>query len=139
MATSQLTGVNYEVDGKLVTFFDAKGMVFGKNSWAVNALGDMMVEVDPDSIMDRVRSCIDNDVEAGNGDKIAQLQLAPRQAVVFYLEGMLNRDHLKKAVEGPNFIDIPDVDVGGRSLTVRIQGEPEHEVATADAEGNILE
>lgn len=139
MATSQLTGVNYELDGNAINFFGAKGTKFDGDKWAINALGgNAWVQVNPDSIMDSVRDCIAGDVEDGNGDKVAQLQLAPHQAVILYLEGVLTREHLKCAIEGTDFVDIPDVDVDGRTLTIRIQTNPEYDIATADSEGNVL-
>ena len=139
MATSQLTGVHYEVDGDTITFFDAKGTKFDGGKWGINGfLGDIWVQVDPDTMMPRITGCIADDVSNGNGDKVAQLQLGARQAVVFYLEGQLTRQHLTKATEGPDYIDIPNVDIDGRSLTVRILKEPQYSVATADSEGNVL-
>ena len=85
-----------------------------------------------------IRSCINSDVEDGNEDKLAMVLLAPSSAVVFYLEGRLTRRHLATANEGPDYIDIPNVDVDGRVLTVRILKELEYSVATADSEGNVL-
>ena len=139
MATSQLSGVNYELNGNTIDFFGAKGTKFDGSTWGINAFGgNLWAAVSPDSIMDRVHECIAGDIEDGNGDKIAQLQLGPRQAVVFYLEGRLTREHLKGAVEGPEFIDVPNVDLDGRTLTVRIQENPQYDIATADSEGNVL-
>lgn len=139
MATSQLNGVNYQVDGQAINFFGAKGTKFDGGKWGINGfLGDVWFQVDPDTMMPRIGECIADDVSNGNGDKIAQLQLGARQAVVFYLEGKLTREHLKHANEGADFIDVPDVDVYGRTLTVRIQADPEYAVATADSEGNVL-
>ena len=138
MATSQLTGVNYSLDGDTINFFGAKGTKLGNGKWAINAIANAMFEVDPDSIMGKVHDCINGDVENGNGDKIAQLQLGARQAVVFYLEGRLTRTQLADSTEGPDFVDIPSVDIDGRTVTVRVLANPEYDVATADAEGNVL-
>ncbi len=138
MATSQLTGVNFSLDGDAIDFFGAKGTKFANGKWGVNLLGSLMVEVDTDTIMGKVRDCIADDIEKGNTSKVAQLQLGARQAVVFYLEGRLTRAQLAEATEGPDFVDIPDVDIDGRVVTVRVLANPGHDVATADAEGNIL-
>lgn len=139
MAISQLNGVNYELDGNTINFFGAKGTKFDGGKWGINGLlGDIWVQVNPDTMMPRIAECIADDVSSGNGDKVAQLQLGARQAVVFYLEGKLTREHLKHASEGADFIDIPNVDVDGHILTVRIQANPEYGVATADSEGNVL-
>lgn len=139
MATSQLTGVHYKLEGDTVNFFGAKGTKFDGGKWGINGLlGEIWVQVDPDTMMPRITECIADDVSNGNGDKVAQLQLGARQAVVFYLEGKITREHLKRAIEGTDFIDIPDVDVDGRTLTVRVQENPEYDVATADIGGNVL-
>ena len=106
--------------------------------WLINILGSLMAQVSPDSMMPQIRDIIASDVANGNGDKIAQLLLAPRQAVVFYLEGALTLDQLKASTEGIGFIEIPNVDIDGRSLTVRILEEAEYTVATADANGDII-
>lgn len=139
MATSQLTGVNFEIDGQAITIFDAKGLKHGDDRWAINVFGgDLFAEIDPDTMMPVIHGCIKGDVEAGNEAKLAMLLLSPRSAVVFYLEGRLNRQHFSRAVEGPGYIDIPNVDIDGRTLVVRILGESEYSVATADSEGNVL-
>jgi hypothetical protein len=139
MATSTLQGVNYELGENIINFFGAKGIKFDGDKWGINdVLGAIWFQVDPDTMMPRIAECIAGDVADGNGDKVAQLQLGARQAVVFYLEGKLTREHLKHAIEGADFIDIPNVDVDGRILTVRVQANPEHSIATADSEGNVL-
>lgn len=139
MATSQRAGINFNVDGSTIEFFDAKGSQMSSTSWCINAFGGgLMAEVDPSSMLDDVRDCIKQDVAAGNGDKVAQIQFGPRQAVVFFLEGKITREHLDAAVEGPDFIDIPNVNVDGKVYVVRVLREPELRVATADAEGVVL-
>src|SRR5688572_5038641 len=133
MAISQLNGSNYAVDGERITFFDSQGGKFGADSWDVNYF-----EADPSSMMPAISECIGSDVASGNEDKIAMLRLSSHSAVIFYLEGRLTRQHLTKATEGPDHIDIPDVDIDGRIVTVRVLRETEHSVATADSEGNVL-
>lgn len=139
MATRTVGGENYSLDGDTIQFFGAKGTKFGNGNWGVNAFGaGIDIEVDPDTIMPRVRGCIEGDVNAGNSDRVAQLQLGPRQAVVFYLEGGMTAAQLAHAAEGPGFVNIPGVQVDGRVLTVRVLDAAEHEVATADVNGELL-
>lgn len=139
MATSKLSGVNFAVEGTSVEFFDAIGAKLDRGSWGINALGGgLLVEVEPDSMVEAIHDCINGDVENGNGDKVAMILFAPRSAVIFYLEGRLTRAHLASAIEGPDFIEISNVEFDGRILTVRILGKPEYNVATADSEGNVL-
>jgi len=138
MAPVQILGKHYGIDGRAVNFFGARGTKSDHGRWSINGFNsDVWVEVAPVSVMDRVRDCIAR-VAAGDGDKIAQLQLGARQAVVFYLEGELTLKHLEYIVEGPDFVDIPGVNVDGRTLTVRVQAKPEYDVAVADSEGNVL-
>lgn len=139
MTIRPLSGVNYSLDGDTVQFFGAKGCKFSADRWGINAFGaHTFVEVDPDSITPEIRALLKADVEAGDGDKVAQIQLGPRQAVVFFLEGAITRDQLAKAAEGVGFIDIPDVTIDGRTLTVRVLAETLYEVATADSTGTVL-
>lgn len=138
MATSQLTGSNFSLNGQTIEFFGTKGFKQSETSWVMNLLFGAFVEVDPDSIMDTVRDCIAGDIKNGNEDKIATLLLGPNQAVVFFLEGQLTREHIENAVDGDGFVDIPNVEVEGRTLTVRVLEEPTHSVATADSDGNVL-
>lgn len=139
MSTNKVNGINWSLDAGKIDFFGAKGEKFDEKSWAINAFGnDLLCQVEPGSMMPEISACIASDVDSGNGDKIAQVQLGARQAVVFFLEGKLTREHLKNAVEGLGFIDIPSVAIDDRTLTVRITPSPENTVATADSEGNIL-
>ncbi len=139
VANTQLNGLNYAVDGQEITFFDAKGTKLDADRWAINAMGgDLYFEVTPSSMMPNVHGCISDDVKSGNDNKLAMLLLAPRPAVILYLEGLLTRNHLTIATEGPDYVDIPNVDVDGRSLTVRILKETNYNVATADSSGVVL-
>lgn len=138
MATTQRAGIHFNVDGNTIDFFGAKGMRMAGDRWAINISGSLMAEVDPFSMMEDIRGRIKQDVAAGNEDKVAQIQLGPRQAVVFFLEGKITRDHLDAVVEGPDFIDIPNVEVDGKTYIVRVLEDPEQRVATANAEGAVL-
>lgn len=140
MSTSRISGNNFEVDGATLTVFEDKGFVMSNGNWATSSpfTHGMMVEEDPQSIMESVREAIDADVKAGRGDDIAQLQLSPRYALSLFLEGTLTATDFRRAVESDGFIDIPDVDINGRKLTVRIIGNPEYKCATADSDGNII-
>lgn len=137
MATNKVESINWSIENGTINFFGAKGAKHGK-SWIVNAFLGIMCEVEPDSMLPQIRDIIADDVKNGNGDKIAQILMAPRQAVVFYLEGVLTKDLLKQSVEGPGFIDVPNVQIDDRVLTVRILEHSEYTVATADADGVVV-
>jgi hypothetical protein len=139
MASRGVEGINWSLFDGTIDFFGARGMTVSEKTWAINAFGgEMWVQVAPDTMMPEIRGCIQADLEAGNAGKLAQVQLGARQAVVFFLEGKLTRKHLKHATETQEFIDIPNVSVDGRSLTVRILVSPKFSVATADSDGAIL-
>lgn len=139
MATSQLTGTKFKIDGSSIDFFGCKGTKLNGNSWGINALGgDLYVEVDPSSMMPAIHECMKSDVDAGNEDKIAMVIMAPQSAVVFYLEGGITRQDLVKVSEDDGFIDIPGVVINGRSVTVRVAENTKYNVATADINGTIL-
>lgn len=133
MATDQITEPNYVVTTNGITLFGVNGIRLSDESWAIGH-----IECDPESIMDEVRTCIEIDVEHHNGDKIAQLHLSPLKAVVFFLENGITRKHFSHAVDHDDFIEIPDVEVEGRVLTVRVIEDPLNEVTTADEDGNVL-
>jgi hypothetical protein len=137
-----LRGTNWSVHQCEIDFFGARGRHdVGDQYWLINAFGgSLWVQVDPASMMPEIRNCIAQDAAEGNADKIAQVQLGPRQAVVFFLEGRLTVAHLKQAIEPEDgaFIDIPKVAVEERVVTIRVIGAPRHTVATADQDGNVL-
>ena len=142
MATNQggiIKGDNFEVSNGSANFFGAIGQIISEKSWAINGFGgDLLVEVSPDSMMGTIRECIETDVQNGNVDKLAQLVLMPRQAVVLYLEGVLTKGHFKNATETDQEILIPDVQIDEYLLTVRIVEESDYEVYTADSNGELL-
>jgi hypothetical protein len=54
---------------------------------------------------------------------IRLLQVDPYQLVTLYLEGVITFDNLKAATEDGDHIDIPDVQIGPRMITVRVSAE----------------
>lgn len=136
---NRTSGLHWSLLTGKINFFGATGQKLNEKLWGINGFGgDTLTTHAPESMMPRIRECIANDVANGNGDKIAQVQLGARQAVVFFLEGMLTCEQLQNAAEGFGFIDVPGVVIDDRTLTVRITANPKHKVATADILGNIL-
>jgi hypothetical protein len=121
-----------------VDFFGAKGK-FIDGRWAIYpSLGNIWAIVAPGSMIPDIRECIEQDVAAGNSDKIAKVLVGPRQGVVLFLEGKITLEHLKNATQTEEFIDIPGVAIDDRVLTVRVLANASLRVATADSEGNVL-
>lgn len=129
----QLAGINYQIHGRTVKFFGAKGVKLRDDLWEVND-----VQIAPDSVMPAIRSCIADDVARGRGDSVAQLHLSATRAVILFLEGRLTHEHFVDVAEGTGYINIPRVMIDGRVLTVRIMPNPAYEVATADCFGVVL-
>ena len=139
MAVNIIKGENFSFSNGVINFFGERGMKSGQY-WAISALNDgAMIEVDPDkTLLSEIRGCIDADVENGNGDKIAILVAAPNVAVYLFLSGTITAQHLRKAEERDGIIDIPNVLLFKRSLTVRVDSYTEYSFATADENGTIL-
>lgn len=140
MMANQLLGLHYLIHGNAVVFFGLNGNSADDDK-GVRVLSKATVNftADRDAVMSVVRECIASDVENGNGDNIAQLQLGPREAILFFIEGILSPDHFKRDPrEGVDFFDVYDVEVEHRLLTVRVYANPACGVATADIDGNLL-
>ncbi|MBQ6593840.1 hypothetical protein IJI00_02135 [Candidatus Saccharibacteria bacterium] len=142
MASNVISGINFSLDAGTVNFFGARGARLG-DRWAINAFGgELMVEVaktneTPQAIM----RCIKDDTDAGKRDKIAYVIVGVRAAVALYLNGIITAEHLRKASEGEQYIDIPNVIFEDLSLTVRVDASRENPafVATADKDCVVIE
>ena len=139
MATNKIAGKNFSLNGGIIELYGVKG-IKSRGKVAVNAFGgDLMVEVDSnDSLLSDIQTCFNDDTEAGNGDKIAMLIAKPLPAVFLFLEGIITSRHLREANEFRGVIDLPSVEILGRSLIVRIDPDSDYNIATADANGDIL-
>ena len=139
MATNKIAGKNFSLDGGIIELYGVKG-IKSRGKVAVNAFGgDLMVEVDSnDSLLSDIQTCFNDDTEAGNGDKIAMLIAKPLPAVFLFLEGIITSRHLREANEFRGVIELPSVEILGRSLIVRIDPDSDYSIATADANGDIL-
>ena len=139
MAANKIAGKNFSLDGGIIELYGVKG-IKSRGKVAVNAFGgDLMVEVDSnDSLLSDIQTCFNDDTEAGNGDKIAMLIAKPLPAVFLFLEGIITSRHLREANEFRGVIDLPSVEILGRSLIVRIDPDSDYNIATADANGDIL-
>ena len=142
MASNIISGINYSLNAGTVNFFGARGTHFG-DGWAINALGgEMMVTVaKTDETPQAIMQCIKDDTDAGKRDKIAYVIVGVRAAVVLYLSGIITAEHLRKASEGEDYIDIPNVIFEDLSLTVRVDASRKNLafVATADKDCTIIE
>lgn len=141
MSTSVVSGEHFCFDGTTVSFFDQKGAWTRKGSWAVSVagFGGIMVEVSPDAeLLNSIQGYIDSDIAAGHDTDIAQLQVTPGCAVSLVLSRIITREHLRHVDEHDTYLDIPNVEVCGRNLVVRVDNSADYSIATADKDGNIL-
>jgi hypothetical protein len=126
--------------GDEIVFFGSKGMRDGER-WLINALGgEVLIPVTKSSVLTDIRSCIANDIREGNGAKVAIVLTSAIGGVSLFLEDVLTTAHLssKAVVEGTDHVDIPNVVIDGKSLTVRVLKEFEPGLATADSSGAVL-
>ena len=142
MASNEISGINYSLKADTVNFFGAKGTHYS-NGWAINAFGGetMVAVVKTDETPQAIMQCIEDDTNAGKRDKIAYVIVGVRAAVALYLDGTITAEHLRKAFEGEDYVDIPNVTFEDLSLTVRVDASRDnlHFVATADKDCTIIE
>lgn len=137
--TDQASGLNFSVKDRRIRFFHTEGVKVSATMWGIGfAHENTFARLEPCSIMDDIRKQTAAVVASGNGHKIFILQLNARAAVIFFLEGKITVDHLKRASEGFDFIDLTSVRVDDRTLRVRIVATSPNEVVIADSRGNDL-
>ncbi len=140
-ASTNLGGKNFTYTSKAINFFGYEASRSGRGSWVINwALGGSInAEVRPENkLPDDIQLCINQDIAAGKGDKIAMLLVNPINGAILFLMDIITPEHLGHAQEHNDYIEIPDVEICDRILTVRVYEEPEYSFATADANGDII-
>ncbi len=136
--STMVIGRHFKVNGPDCEFFGTKARSFDTGHLGVSLLGIAYSVIEHDDVLAAYRTAVAEDIQAGNGDKIAKLILPPYGAMVLYHVQYVTPVHLKMADEGPSSIDIPNVNIDDRNLLVRIVDNPRQPVVTADADGNIL-
>jgi hypothetical protein len=144
MSTTALTGINFAVAENDVWFFFAHGIVMD-GRWMINALPgkpDRLVNVPTGGSMSTKIAAVVDEAPAGwVANRLGQVQLGARQAVVLFLEGVLDAEMVSGAVEdydedGEPYIQINYVELGGRIVSVRVYEVLEARIVLADAEGH---
>lgn len=143
---STLTTVKCAYEDGVVTFFDTSSKLEGgRHHNRIPGERDFQRMAGVASYMGLVRGCIQDDVDAGQADKIAQLHVADVLATIMVLDGHIPVEALSAVVEHDTYVDVPGVTIEGHNLTVRVFEYGTHpvfggrlQVATADAEGNVL-
>lgn len=141
MNIGTIKGKNYEYGGGVIDFFGYKA-VCSNGVWSANWIyreGFYPIKRDP-SILTVIAECIAIDVKAGNGDRIKQLQINPKGAIGLFMLNTIKVDDLMRAQEPDDgsYIDIPNVQISGRKLTVRVSEKFKFASAIADADGVII-
>lgn len=142
MASSRVSGSNIALIDGVVNFLGYKGGMIDGDPY-INYVGSKLYDTpvmpcDRDSLLPEIRDLIANDEATGRAGMFAMLLLGPRQAVAFFLEGVITPQHIAAATEAGDYVDLPNVDVDGHAVTVRVMNDPELTIATADAAGNII-
>ena len=141
MACNVVRGENYRLMNGIINFFGARGMR-SRDGWLTNTpFSDslMLTSRREDEIPQTIQECIVTDVKAGKGDRIACVTVGARSAVLLYLGNYITIEHLRKASEGEDYIDIPNVNFEGLSLTVHvINSSSDFFVATADKDYTVI-
>jgi hypothetical protein len=140
MGTGLYTGTGFSVSEHGINLFQKKGVHYSNGNWGVDDFdGNDWMELEPNTrVSEQIDRAFGLDEANGVDNRISMLILNASKAVLLYLEGILAAAHFERAVEERGFIEVPNVEIHGRVLTVRIYESSEHAVATADSEGNIL-
>jgi hypothetical protein len=129
------------LDGSKLSIFGDWGYPDEKY-WVVPAFGEMGIRVDPDPASPDIEEVINRDIQSGNADRIASIQLTPRTAIRLYLEGKITREKIEKATTNSESITFQDIkfatEKGEVILPVVVKADPGYSVATLDKDGNII-
>ncbi|GCE32022.1 hypothetical protein KDA_75060 [Dictyobacter alpinus] len=144
MATSTVTGPNFEVSQKHITLFQLQGAHTG-NNWAMSVpFGDtaesyVLTEVGPAPALDEIVSVIETDRAQGREHLIDHVLISSRVAVRLFLEGILTMEAFKDAEASDESI-LLTLKLSGRDRRVKIQSEfdLEYGVSTRDQTGAIV-
>ena len=139
MASNVISGTNFSLEADTINFFGAMGTRLG-DKWAINAFGgELMVEVaKSDEVRQDIMRCIEDDTNAGKRGEIAYVIVGIRAAVALYLSDIITAEHLRKATEGEDYVDIPGVPFKDLSLTVRVDASIEDLAFVATADENCV-
>ncbi|HYG83617.1 MAG TPA: hypothetical protein VD907_01950 [Verrucomicrobiae bacterium] len=133
MGTQSISGKFFRVSGDEVKFFENESYArMGRESWRVGGF-----EVDINPLTPEIQDCLDDDERNGKLDRVAMVLVGPVEALQLFVEGCLKVSHFSKAAEHADCIDVPEVQILGRQLTVRIKKNYPR-VATADRQGKEL-
>lgn len=129
----------FEVGSYSIDFFGAKGAKRDGRWWTNRANHEVLAAIEPISVLQViVEQCIAGDVAKGVDDQIAQIHLGAHEAVLFYLGGGITLRDFAKAEEHVGYIDFPDMEIGGRIVTLRILQSYDFIIVTCDKDGNEL-
>jgi hypothetical protein len=110
--------------------------VLPRTEWRTNGSGTLQPRR-PTSLRPRLRRLIADVVAAGKEPQLTMLRVNAYNAVIMYLEGLITLDHVRRATEHNDYIDIPGVVIDDRCLVVRIMPQ-EMIMYASDRAGNKL-
>lgn len=137
MATSQLNGINFTINGDLVEFFGARGVKLPGGRWALERKNPGLHATHKEWV--EVEKHLQRQVhEYMRYAEIVVLEFNPRWALMFYFEGFLSDADLARASEGDGLINISDIVVDGRTVSVRIIKENRYCVAGMNKSNDLI-
>ena len=139
--TSIIRGQNFCLSGGVIKFFGDQGWINGPTDWTASFIPPTggIGRMEPVDSLPSIRQVIEGDIANGQGDNIAMLVVAPLNGVYLFLEGVITPTRLQSATEpDENTVDIKDVVIDDRTLTVRVAKNAAHTIATADARGVLI-
>ena len=140
-------GVNFEISTPEMRFYDLTAMsIDGKLFVKVESDASVMSErIYPeipehecDEVLDACRTVVISDLEAGLGDKLAQLYVPPLGAAVLCHADYFTETHIQEARERIGSVSFPGVVIEGAELTVKVLPDMGNRIATADVNGQWI-
>jgi hypothetical protein len=128
--------------GRTASFFSALGRQAGDGNFQLYTGGDWRILNEWHLEDPKITQLFAFWLQRGGKKKhrFTHLHLSPTYAVLAFLLGTLTVGHLINAQEGPEYIDIPFVDVGleNHRVTVRVMNNASKDVMAADDQGRQL-
>ncbi len=134
MKESTLTGKTVEV----VEFFGASGHATDDPSWwgmsNQRLDGYAMTPAPKTKTVDLIASFMPR----GQEHRVGMIKVAPRMAVILYLEGTVTPTMVACAKVGPEYIDIPEIMICDRTVTLRVMNATKSALILADTDGGFM-
>jgi hypothetical protein len=141
MATNLIKKGALTLEDNTISIFDHKGYIDGKY-WVMNVFAGLFAKVAPAPVHGDISEIINQDIVDGNFEKIERVLISPNVAVRMYLEGMINRNHIKEAEFFDTKVIFHNISFnttdGNKLIDVEVIERPENTITTIDEMGKIV-